>query len=67
MYIFKNELKEEYLDGRTINYLANKIKVTNAYLCSILNGKRSCGILTAKNISDIQNKDIEYYFNIKEN
>lgn len=64
MYKFKNILKEQALDGRTITSLASKIGVTNGFMTSILNAKRSCSKPIAYCITKCldKNKEIEFYF-----
>ena len=42
MYIFKKELKEQILDGKTITWVAKTIGVTVAFLVAVLNGNRTC-------------------------
>ena len=49
---FKKELKKEFLNGRTISYIAKEIRITNGRLTNILNGKVSCLGTTAKLISN---------------
>lgn len=48
--IFKKELRDKYLDGRSVRYMANKLEISEAYLCSILKGNRKCGKRLAKDI-----------------
>ena len=48
--IFNKELKEQYLDGRSVRYMAKKLDISEAYLCTILNGSRKCGKRLAKDI-----------------
>ena len=54
MYNFKTELKDEFLDGRTI--------MSNSYLCTILNGKISVSSKIAKILCIELNKNIDKYF-----
>lgn len=42
MYIFKKELKEQILKGRTISWTAREIGITVAFLVAVLNGNRTC-------------------------
>ena len=62
MYNFKTELKDEFLDGRTLIYLSNKIPMSNSYLCNILNGKISASSKIAKILCIELNKNIDKYF-----
>lgn len=63
MYIFKKELKEELLNGRSIKFIANKCEVTASYLSQVFNQKRGCSYRLAMMIS---NNEIDKYFtNIK--
>jgi hypothetical protein len=69
MYTFKNELKHDLLDGRTITYVAKKIAVSIGFLTSVLNGKSNCSKLLALAILGAVKKptsDLEVYFNKKE-
>lgn len=67
MYIFKETEKAKILQGRTITYVADKIGITNTFLTSILNGKRSCSKPIAYCIVKClcQDAEIEDYFEIK--
>ena len=65
MWIFKEEKKEDVLQGRTITYLAEKkLFITTAYLCVILNGSRGCSTRLAQSILNcaFDNAKIEDYF-----
>ena len=68
MYQFKTELKEQLLDGRKINYLANKIGISRDRLIRILNGQVITRKLTAYCIVKACNSDAEIndYFIRKE-
>lgn len=68
MYEFKVELKEQLLDGRKINYLANKIGMSRDRLVRILNGQVVTRKLTAYCIVKACNPDAEIndYFIRKE-
>ena len=63
-YKFKKEKKQEFLNGKTITELSEKIGIDRAYLSQILNAKRTTklytilGLLKASNI----NAYIEDYF-----
>ena len=53
MWFFKETEKAQLLQGRTISYLAEKkLYITPQYLCLILNGKRGCSQLLARNITN---------------
>ena len=68
MYIFKKEMKEKLLDGRTIKYLAEqKLHITSQYLTQILNNKKGCSIRLAEDIVKCLSNDasIEDYFDKK--
>ena len=64
MYKFNEEEKAKLLDGRTITYIAKKIGITNSFLTSILNGKRSCSKIVAFSIVKClcQEAEINDYF-----
>lgn len=66
MYQFKVEKKEEYLQGRTIKYLANIVGIAREYMTSILSANRNCSKMVAYCIVKAGNKEneIEDYFNI---
>ena len=68
MYEFKTELKQQLLDGRKINYLANKIGISRDRLIRILNGQVVTRKLTAYCIVKACDKDAEIndYFIRKE-
>lgn len=59
---FKHDKKEEYLDGQTIKYIANKIGITREYLQYILNNTYNCTKQIALLISDYRGREISYYF-----
>lgn len=63
-YLFKKELKDEFLVGRSIQELKIEAGVSYVYLSNVLNGKCSCSLIYAKNLW--QNADdfrpFEYYF-----
>ncbi|HIS62328.1 MAG TPA: hypothetical protein IAC14_08825 [Candidatus Scybalomonas excrementigallinarum] len=67
MWYFKREKKEEFLQGRTITFIAkNFLFITPEYFISILNGKRGCSYTLANNIVRCANEtDIEKYFDKK--
>jgi len=65
MWQFKEVEKAKVLQGRTITYLAEKkLHISINYLTSILNGKKSCSIRLADNITKCISWDakIEDYF-----
>lgn len=64
MYFFKEIEKAKILQGRTIRYLANKLNISEAYLCSVLGGKRGCSIRLANSITQCisWSAKIEDYF-----
>lgn len=69
MWYFNKVERAKVLQGRTIKYLAdNKLFITNAYLTSILNGKRSCSQRLANSITNCisQESKITDYFYRKE-
>lgn len=66
MYKFKIEKKEEFLDGRTVTFLAKeKLFITNSYLNAILNGTRGCSRTLAMNIVKLVNGKVEEFFDKK--
>lgn len=64
MYYFKTELKKQFLDGRRITHLAEKVGINSDYLVSILNAKRGVPKQTAFTIVKMVdfNYEIEDYF-----
>lgn len=64
MYLFKVELKNDLLVGRTITYMADKIGITRQTLNEILNGRRKTTKMTSFCIVKIcqPNKEIDDYF-----
>lgn len=68
MFVFKNELKEQLLDGRKVIYVAKKIGITRQQLDYILKGQVATRKVTAYCIVKSCNPDaeIEDYFYRKE-
>lgn len=69
MYIFKEYERAKVLQGRTITYLAKeKLHITKAFLCSVLNGSRGCSVRLANDICNCISwtAKIEDYFIRKE-
>lgn len=68
MFVFKNELKEQLLDGRKVIYVAKKIGITRQQLDKIFKGETSTRKVTAYCIVKSCNPDaeIEDYFVRKE-
>lgn len=66
MYQFKIEKREDYLEGRTITYLANIVGITREYMTSILTGKRNCSKMVAYCIAKAgnENSEVDDYFDI---
>ena len=66
MFHFKVEKKEQFLDGRTIKYVADKVGITREYLTDILNDKRGCSKIIAYCIVKTLYLDaeIDEYFNV---
>lgn len=66
MYKFKIEKRDDYLQGRTITYLANIVGIRREYMTSILTGSRTCSKMVAYCIvkAGNQNSEINEYFNI---
>lgn len=64
MYKFNEKEKANLLSGRTITYVAKKIGITNTFLTSVLNGKRTCSKTIAFCIVKClcQDAEIEDYF-----
>lgn len=66
MYRFKIEKREEFLEGRKIGYIAEKVGIAREYMSSILCGSRHCSKLVAfcmiKSIHP--NAEISDYFEI---
>lgn len=69
MYIFKKELRDEVLQGRSIRYMSQKLlNITPVYLSNVLNGKIGCSKRLAIQIVNCvtDNENLENYFIIKE-
>ena len=68
MYIFKTDKKYELLGNKTIKDFSENIHIDYTYLISVLNSKRGCSYRLARDIVDESksNKEIEYYFNKKD-
>lgn len=66
MYQFKIEKRDEYLQGRTITYLANIVGITREYMTSVLTGNRTCSKMVAYCIVKAGNyeNEVENYFNV---
>lgn len=64
MYTFNKKEKVNILDGRKINYVADKIGVTSQFLSQVLNGKRTCSKTVAYCIVKClcENAEIDDYF-----
>lgn len=62
MYNFKNNLKEDFLEGRKIKYVANLLNITPQYLSYILNTRKGCSFGLAYRMALLKNKDVSYYF-----
>lgn len=64
MYIFNKDKRDEILDGRKINYIAEKIGITPQFLSQILNGKRTCSKTVAYCVVKCldNEKEVEDYF-----
>lgn len=68
MYRFKKDEKENFLQGRTITYIANIIGITREHLTNIFNRKIECSKLVAFCIvkSVYPNKEITDFFEFVE-
>lgn len=62
MYFFKIELREEYLKGEKIRYIASKLSLTASFLAQVLKRTRGCSIKTAKLVSMYRNRNVEDLF-----
>lgn len=71
MMIIKKEKTEELKSGRTNVYIADVVGNTAQHICNVLNGKASCSFQLAKTlvalkkckqISEISDSEILYYF-----
>lgn len=69
MYNFKIDKKEEFLSGRTLSYLSQKVGVTKNYLSLILCGKKSCSKPLAYCLVKVISSEYEIddFFERKEN
>ena len=64
-HYFKKEMKEKFLKGRTITYVADEVlHIHKVYLTAILNGRCSCSVRTAYSMISYVGEDakIEDYF-----
>ena len=63
-YKFKKEKKQEFLNGKTITELSEKIGIDRAYLSQILNEKRTTKLYTILGLLKASNTNayIEDYF-----
>lgn len=59
MYIFDETLKTEFLQGRKIIYIANKLEISPNGLRSVLNGKRGCSKVYAYALLKWMGYDVE--------
>ena len=66
MLLFKTDKKKDVLRGRTVRYIIKEklIVCSEVHLNNILNGKRACSYLLAKNITECADPKakIEEYF-----
>lgn len=62
MYKFVIEKKEEFLNGRTIKFVADNVATAPSYLSNILAGKFNCSKKLAMALCSLQGVDLEYYF-----
>ena len=64
MFIFKVNVKEKYLQGRTTKYLSKIVGITPGYFGNILNGKTTIPKATAYAITKAgnENAEIQDYF-----
>lgn len=70
MYHFLTAKKDEYLEGRKISYVADKVGIAREFLTSILNGKRNCSKITAYCIVKVlypNNEVDDFFINTKKN
>lgn len=61
MYIFDESLKNEFLQGRKIIYIANKLEISPNGLRSVLNGKRSCSKVYAYALLTLLGYDVDNF------
>lgn len=66
MYIFNVSMKNDFLQGRKIIYIANKLEISPNGLRSVLNGKRCCSKVYAYALLkwmgyDVDNDFIKYF------
>ena len=59
MYEFKIEKKDEYLDGRKLGYVAEKVGITREYLTYILKGQKPCTKVVAYCIVKCLHNELE--------
>lgn len=64
MYIFKQELKENLLEGRPLTYISEKIGLSRNTIHKIINEQHRCKKTTAYCIVKLcnENAEIEDYF-----
>ena len=67
MYHFKVELRDEFLQGRKVKWIAtNLLHITPTYLSTILKNKLGCSYGLAYRMALINNEKIDKYFEKKE-
>lgn len=59
MYIFKKELRDELLDGRSIKYVAQKIGISRVWLYKILNSENKTSKAIAYYLVKVCNPEAE--------
>ena len=67
MYRFKNEKYHEFIyqmntRGLSINEIAKIIDYSRQWLSSVLNGKTKVKQIMARELSNLVERDIDYYF-----
>lgn len=63
MYEFKVEKKDDFLQGKKINYVARQVGMSESYLSNILNGKFKCSRKIAVSACAVQQVELKEYFN----
>lgn len=67
MYWFKADKRAEFQKDKTIKELAKKINVSEPYFYNVINNKLGCSSRMAYMMANIiGKKNIEYYFEVKE-
>lgn len=65
-YFFKTGKRNEFLDGRTCNWLAKKMNMSYGHTNRIINGHRGINGETLRKMLVLTDKPLNYYFEKKD-